>query len=308
MRIGRLLVSLGAGALLLACSSAGEPRPGQSGSEYMPPQPIPPGNPPRSHCPCTSLREQQQLRATVIAVEEFPEVGDLRYRLRVDAVLSPLPGDELAVGDEFGGYFSGALPCAGLQAEPIAPGSDVLAFFRRGLQDGVLCCDQLRCVDDCRREHGEAAQNEPELCDLPCADQTQAACAQHAQEALLHGNVVLLPWGDELVVGESEFGTASIAPADLPALTLDAQACEAAIEDRSDLLLPPQPEQPSAPSAPTAGSAPTPPTPPTPPSPSAAPPVAGSGVPAPPPPGTNPSMEASPPPAHPEEVRVRCAG
>ena len=317
MRVLPALV--GISMAMLACTNGGLPDPGQSGSEYegppvnMPPGPVNPGVPQPTHCPCTVLRDMQQLRATVTRVEDFPEVADRRYSLRVDAVLSPAldSAHELAVGDAFGGYWNGALPCAGMAAGPMAPGADVLAFYRRGLQDGVLCCERIACADDCPAELADDDgnnQSAPDPCEPLCEEQTEAACALHAEEAQMRGTVMLLPWGEELVVGENEFGTASIARSDLAALTLDQAACEAAIDDRSGALQPePEPvEQPAAPAPQPAGSAAQPSVPPVSTMP---PPSAPMGAPAmSPPPPVNPVMAAdAPPAAHPEEVRVRCA-
>ena len=77
---------------------------GQSGSEVIPPikkpdpnptpvdpgpQPVPPGIPPQPHCPCDGLREYQHIRATVVGVESFETITNLRrYALRVDEILS----------------------------------------------------------------------------------------------------------------------------------------------------------------------------------------------------------------------------
>src|SRR5262245_53261298 len=197
------LLGLGIAATMLACTSVGRPDPGQSGSEYEGPprmSPEPPGLPMRQHCPCAVLRDQQQLRATITAVEDFSDVGDHRYTLRVDELLaSAESGAELALGDAFGGYWSGALPCAGAVAEPLAVGAEVLAFYRRGLQDGALCCEYLGCVDGCRAEHGDT---EPDSCEPTCAQQTADGCAQYAHEAQMHGALTLFPWGDEFVVGD----------------------------------------------------------------------------------------------------------
>jgi hypothetical protein len=334
--------SLLIGTLVLASACAG-----QSGSEVidpqppgpdpMPPitdagpQPVPPGIPSVPHCPCDGLREQQQIRATVLAVETIAPFTNLwRYQLRAEEILSELPsnGDEPRVGDRFGGYWNGQLACGGEVQTPVDVGAQVLAFYRRGLQDGALCCEYLACSQACPSESEDDAEpgaSSPHAsCVQDCEGQSATACAEHREEAVMRGELLLIPWADELVVGESEHAAATITTADLPALTLARDACIAAIDDRYGTLHPPEP----APSADDAADddapvpgGPPPPTPPeampptdpeTPmmtPSASAATPdagTAGAGGDSPPQSG-NPSGEAvGPPPAHPEEVRVRC--
>src|ERR1700741_5258762 len=103
---------LASAVLLSACL-------GQSGSEVlrMPPNPnppmmnpdpnpIPPGVPPEPHCPCDGLREYQQLRATVLGVESFATITNLRrYTLRAEEILSGTERGEasLRASDRFGG-------------------------------------------------------------------------------------------------------------------------------------------------------------------------------------------------------------
>jgi hypothetical protein len=320
---------LASAALLSACL-------GQSGSEVikpptMTPSPNPapmmhppivaPGIPPQPHCPCDGLRDQQQIRATVLGVESFPELTNLRrYALRADEILSDADSGapSLQPGDRFGGYWQGELACGGELQPAIAVGTQVLAFYRRGWQDGQLCCEYIACSDDCPAEQESDGDENPanspqERCLQQCRTETADACAQHSEEAVMHGDLMLMPWGDEFVVGVSEHGQATIAEADLHALTLDRDACMGALDDRFDALHPQEPASqdidegddqatppPPAPATPPGQSPPapmsTPMTMPLPPAPSATPP-----------PGTNTAVApVGPPPAHPEELRVRC--
>ena len=323
---------LASAALLSACL-------GQSGSEVIKPptrtptpmdpdpHPIAPGIPPQPHCPCDGLRDQQQIRATVLGVEGFATITNLRrYALRAEEVLSDAQSGEASLqpGDRFGGYWQGELACGGELQAPIAVGTQVLAFYRRGWQDGELCCDYIACGDDCPTEQEGDDDKNPassphEACLQQCRTQTAGACAEHREEAVMHGDLMLMPWGDDFVVGVSEHGQATITESDLHALTFDRDACMSALDDRFDTLHPPEPPSQSAdeddskavpqhptPSTPPAQSPPasnpaTPMTlPQTPPPPSAATPPAT-------PPGTNTSsQEVGAPPAHPEEFRVRC--
>lgn len=315
---------------------------GQSGSEVERPPgrdplptPIDPGPmgpyvPPTPHCPCGMLRDMQQIRATITAVEDFPQVGQQRYMLRADEILSAaeVPSQALRAGDLFGGYYNDTLACGGMAA-PLAVDDEVVAFYRRGLQDGALCCDYIDCTDACRPENDEdSAQRKQEACETSCQTTTASACSEHRDEARLHGDLMLIPWGDELLVGESEFGTATIAPDDLPFLAGNAEACEAGIEDRFEQLTPPpndtdqsetEAPPPGSSSAQPPPASAVPPGTPTPPPPSTPlPPAEPSAMPAPAPmsgelptapPGANASTDGSGgPPPHPEEYRVRCAG
>src|SRR5262245_33667458 len=94
---------LASAVLLSACV-------GQSGSEYIPPpsgnpnpgnlpgRVPPPMIPPRPHCPCDGLRGGQQVRATVLGVEDFPPFVDLRrYELRAEEILSDTQSGEASL-------------------------------------------------------------------------------------------------------------------------------------------------------------------------------------------------------------------
>jgi hypothetical protein len=319
-------------SLLIATLALASACAGQSGSEAPPgpgpgpdldaggpPQPIPPGIPAAPHCPCDGLHDQQQIRATVLAVETIePFTNVWRYQLRAEELLSELPsnGDELRPGDHFGGYFHGQLVCGGEVQASFDAGAQVLAFYRRGLQDGVLCCEYLACSDACPSEgEGDAEQGPPvahQRCVQDCESETAAACAEHRDEAVMRGELLLIAWADALVVGRSEHGTATSTEAELASLTLDRNACMAAIEDRYEML---HPSEPASMDDNANDDAPASDEPPgtTPPNASAATPDAGmTSAPsdsAQPPPSqpTNPSTGGvGPPPAHPEEVRVRC--
>ena len=319
---------LASAVLLSACL-------GQSGSEVIPPikkpdpnptpvdpgpQPVPPGIPPQPHCPCDGLREYQHIRATVVGVESFETITNLRrYALRVDEILSDAQRGEASLrpGDHFGGYWQGELACGSQEQPVVAEGAQVLAFYRRGWQDGVLCCDYIACAGDCPEDEtsddGDPANSPLERCSSQCMTQTAEACAEHREEAVMHGDLMLVPWGDAFVVGRSEHGVATIAEADLHALTLDRDACMEALDDRYATLNPPEPQQPGAdidpaPRDPTPGPKPLPSEPP--PSPMTPTPMSMPQPPAsatPPPQGApSPASPAGPPPAHPEEIRVRC--
>jgi hypothetical protein len=333
-RLARLQQRFWCVALLAPLSAAGCA--GQSGSELGPkgsgpasahtdsgtPRTPPgdstaPGLPPRAHCPCDVYRDYQPIHAQVVASQAFPQVGTARYELLAKELLGPAPNppDELQVGDHFGGYWDGSLGCGG--RIQIRDGDDVLAFYRRGMQDGAVCCEYLACEEPClnaldaqRSNDDDATFNaKREQCEQDCRASSQAACALHHGEAQLRGELLLIPWGDDLVVGSNGQSQVSITLAQLTALQKPRNACVAELPDLSLVLNPAQPAAsgsdanaassaadggamlPAVPSA-TPAAGPTPVTPPS----------------APSTPASNPSGASSgPPPAGPEEVRVRCA-
>ena len=293
---------------VLACQD------GQSGSENndpkppfpMTPQPEPPGIPSAPHCPCGTTGGVPPIKARVVGAEEFPEVGQTRYRLVAEELFGESPG--VAVGDEFGGYSDGTLPCGG--EETIAIGDEVLALYTRGHQDDASCCEYIACSTDCQSlvtpDGDDAGRNQ---CEAACRDETATACAAHADEARLRGTLVLSLWGEQIAVGHSGSVTAKIDASEVPALALPIDECSEALEDLYPLLWESDPSDP-----PAAGPSPTPtapgasPEPPVPAPPATTPPPSATtpaGAPTPP---VNPSSPSGGPSvAHPEEVRVRCA-
>jgi hypothetical protein len=295
---------------VLACQD------GQSGSEnndpkppFPMPGPMPPGIPGTPHCPCGTTGGVPPIKARVVGSEAFPEVGQTRYRLVAEELFGEIPG--VAVGDEFGGYSDGNLPCGG--AAPIAIGDEVLALYTRGHQDDASCCEYIACSTDCQSlvtpDGDDAGRNQ---CEAACRDETATACAAHADEARLRGTLVLSLWGEQIAVGHSGSVTATIDVSDVPALALPMEECTEVLEDLYPLLWESDPSEP----APAPGPSPTPtpaepgasPEPPVPAPPATTPPPSATtpaGTPAPP---VNPSSPSGGPSvAHPEEVRVRCA-
>jgi hypothetical protein len=320
--------------LAMVCGMAACDDAGQSGSEVMHPSGAPPvdepptsvpGLPPQPHCPCDGLRQMQPIRAKIVSTQAFPAVSTVRYELVVEQLLGPDPfaRNELAVGDHFGGYWNGQLACGG--SIELAVGAEVLAFHRRGRQDGVECCDYIACSDPCRAlpsaQDDQSPTSEFGRCDAACETSTHDACAQHQQEALLHGELMLTPWADALLVGESEGRQVSIRVDQLGALQREREACIQELPDLWPMLRPqvaeatPSNEQ-IADAAHDAGmslvaqpppstlarppSTPLPPVPST----SALPPSGGPTLPS----AVNTaSVAPEGPPAGPEEIRVRCA-
>jgi hypothetical protein len=303
--------------LAILCCVAACDDAGQSGSEVMKPPGFtptpgaPPGVPPEPHCPCDGLRQMQPIRAKIVSAVAFPAVSTTRYELVAEQILGPdfLDRNELAVGDHFGGYWSGQLACGG--TIELAVGAEVLAFHRRGRQDGLECCDYIACSTHCRALP-DANEDQGPLsafarCENDCETSTQDACAQHRQEALLHGELMLTPWADALLVGEN----ISIRLDQLGALQLERDACISQLPN----LRPPaatgegEPVRDAAPAtgmtaAPPLPAAPVPAQQPPPsPIPTPLPPVSAT-----PPSGVN-TADVAPggPPAGPEEIRVRCA-
>ncbi len=292
---------------VLACQD------GQSGSEnndpkppLVTPEPQPPGIPSIPHCPCGTTGGMAPIRARVLGAEPFADVGVTRYRLVAEQLFGEVDG--VAQGEEFGGYFDGTLMCGGEQ--PIEVGDEVLALYLRGTQDSDSCCEYIACSVDCQAlvtEQGDGAGREQ--CQEECKVETATACAAHADEARLRGTLVLSLWGEQIAVGRAGSQVASIDASDVPLLALPREECEAELDDRYPLLMtsdasvpappPPGPTQTPTPNPTPPATTPTPPA--TTPPPSA---TAPSGAPT---PTVNPSTPAGPPPAHPEEVRVRCA-
>jgi hypothetical protein len=302
---------------IVCCMAAACDDAGQSGSEVMkPPMDAPapgeqtPGQPPRlppePHCPCDGLRQMQPIRAKIVDAVAFPAISAVRYELVAEQLLGPDPLglNELAVGDHFGGYWNGQLACGG--TIELAVGAEVLAFHRRGRQDGLECCDYIACSDRCRALPGADQDQSPTSaygqCESACETTTHDACAQHRREALLHGELMLTPWSEMPQVGDN----LNIRLDQLDALQLDREACVSALPN---LRPPPAASETSVEQTPiqsvtvapppAPGTTPLMPPPPPPPS-AAAPPL---------PTGLNVAQVANgPPPAGPEEIRVRCTG
>ncbi len=315
---------------------------GQSGSELLPPPSIAPMAPPNPHCPCDSFRQWQPIRAAVVSVQPFGVQS--RYELLATEVLAPDPlgRSEVVASSRFGGYWDGRLGCEGISRAALAPGDEVLAFYRRGTQDTTACCELFACEAVCYREIGQDASNSARLdgCRMDCVASTQAECGQHRVEAGMRGELMLLPWAEALVVGASDEAVVSIARDQLASLQKERAQCTAEISDLRMALHPSLFGQGAGAPTPAAdpdagtrdgGEAVTPPAPSNPPSgatPSDAGAHAGSAAPPGPPcckplppsadagsgaqpsntPGTNPTSSADPPPpSGPEDPRVRCA-
>ncbi|HKP59821.1 MAG TPA: hypothetical protein VJV78_24020 [Polyangiales bacterium] len=294
---------------------------GQSGSEAIPRDPmtptrppamVPPGIPPRPHCPCGGYPQSLVVRAQVVGAETFPQVSTVRYELVAQEILGqdPLGRDEIQVSDHFGGYWSGQLGCGGT-AEAAKVGDVVLAFYQRGRQDGQECCEYIACT-------GQCAGSKVDACQESCETTTHDVCAQHSEEAVMRGQLMLIPWGDKLVVGKNSHkgNSVSIDQSQIASLTKPRDECMSELPDLFDELYPPQPppEPPSEPASSAAGSgaSTTPHGQPLPPAGSAASPMTPPPLPSTPPPLMPAQMNtatrtATPPPAGPEEVRVRCA-
>jgi hypothetical protein len=231
----------------------------------------------------------------------------VRYELVAEQLLGPDPlgRDELAVGDHFGGYWNGQLACGG--TIELAVGAEVLAFHRRGRQDGVECCDYIACSNRCRALPSANEDQGPTSafaqCEAQCETSTHDACAQHQQEALLHGELMLTAWADAPLVGDD----IHIGLDQLGALQLERDAC---IQQLPNLRPPAAMSQPVGDASNATGMTAVP-------SPSPAPPPSLTPAPVPPAaaPATLPAaglntaqVASSGPPAGPEEIRVRCVG
>jgi MYXO-CTERM domain-containing protein len=149
-------------------------------------------------------------------------LDDQRVELELVEVLSHRLLTPIGPGDVLAGSFDGKLACGG-QAN-VTIGSEVLAFWQGPFTDPAPEC---AAYATCRREHCGLFQNSPlsaadewRTCDADCSRATHAACIEQPRDALLRGDVRLVPWTDPL-----SFGSEDSLPAQDALLLLDRNTC-----------------------------------------------------------------------------------
>ena len=144
-------------------------------------------------CACTATSDGTALlRATLQAID------DCTARARVDEVLSP--GDaRVTAGDVVGG----ALPGFGGRGQglDLGVGDDVLVVYTRGTQDGESCTEYAQCLGKKCAGQSDSARDGGVDCFAACTSDTRAACAAHAEDARLGGQLVIARDGNNLVFG-----------------------------------------------------------------------------------------------------------
>jgi len=195
------LITLGA---LFGCT-------GQSGTE--------PGCDDPTHCICklTDRMSPNPLRATVTGIE------GTHIELRIDEVFDPsTQPPSIMEGVTIGGTVEscGTMPV-------LASGTQTLAFYSRGTQDGPTCPELLACIErDCGAPPEEgpdylARAAEYDRCATECQTEKADACAARSTEAMLNGRLELAVqttdgWnfglddeGQEIQIGLDEVGLLS---------------------------------------------------------------------------------------------------
>jgi len=165
------------------------------------------------HCPCTWHSGSAYLpaRATVTLVE----AGRLQATLDEWLVEgSSERTDGVGLGVEVGGAWSGKLPC-GDQPADVAAGDAVLLLYRRGDADRSGCAEYRRCSLDRCGDGPTGDGAEWDRCDSECLSETSEVCDTHLEEALLGGEVVVVPWADPLVLGSGPNGRVTLGLADI---------------------------------------------------------------------------------------------
>jgi hypothetical protein len=168
-------------------------------------------------CACAATSDRSVLlRATLQSID------DCSARARVDAVLSPA-NPALASGDIVGGALPGFGECG--QGLDLAAGDDVLLVYTRGTQDGESCAAYAQCIDEQCAKQPEPARDAGGDCFATCVEDTRAACAAHADEARLGGQLVIARYGNNLVFGYEATDAAITLPKSEIDRLLDAIAC-----------------------------------------------------------------------------------
>jgi hypothetical protein len=145
-------------------------------------------------CVCTASSEHAVLlRATLQAYD------GCMARARIDEVLSPAQA-AVAAGDVVGGMLPGFGDCG--RGIDFSVDDSVLLVYTRGTQDGDNCAEQVQCIaQQCDKRPVPASDSGD--CFAQCAKETRAACAAHADEARLGGQLVVAQDGDVVVFGSA---------------------------------------------------------------------------------------------------------
>jgi hypothetical protein len=168
-------------------------------------------------CPCAASSEHAVLlRATLQAID------DCTARARIDEVLSPAQ-PALASGDVVGGSLPTFGHCG--QGLDLSAGDDVLIVYVRGTQDAESCVEYGQCIETQCAKQPEPARDGGVDCFAACAKDTRAACAAHADEARLGGQLVVARYGRNLVFGYEATDAAITLPKSEMDRLLDAGAC-----------------------------------------------------------------------------------
>lgn len=170
-------------------------------------------------CACAATSDHTVLlRATLEAID------DCSARARIDEVLAPAHTD-LVRGDIVGGARSAIGGCGhGLD---LVVGDAVLVVYTRGMQDGDSCVEYAQCAAKSCAEAPTPASDGGADCSAQCAAETRAACAAHADEARLGGQLVVARDGDNVVFGyEPNDAVISLPKSEIDRL-LDPATCNA---------------------------------------------------------------------------------
>lgn len=166
-------------------------------------------------CACAASSEHAMLlRATLQTIDACTA------RARIDEVLSPT-SSELTSGDVVGGALPGFGYCG--QGIRFAAGDEVLLVYTRGTQDGESCAEYAECVGK-QCDAPEPARDGGD-CFATCLADTRAACAAHADEARLGGQLVIAQYGNNLLFGYEPTDAAISLPKTEIDRLLDANAC-----------------------------------------------------------------------------------
>jgi hypothetical protein len=173
-------------------------------------------------CACTASSEHAVLlRATL----QFYDL--CMARARVDEVLSPAQAAVMP-GDVVGGTLPGFGKCG--RGIDFSVGDSVLLVYTRGTQDGENCAEQVQCIaQQCDKR--PAPESDGGDCFAQCAKDTRAACAAHADEARLGGQLVVARDADSVVM----FGDAISIPKSEIDRVLDPGMCSEWFMQHGDL-------------------------------------------------------------------------
>lgn len=121
--------------------------------------------------------------------------------------------DDLVLGDTVGGAVRTTLGCGSDPASTPAVGEEVFVAYERGGSDRYPDCAEYRtctttkCGAPPTHDDGSAW----DACDGQCVTDSRSACSAHRAQALVTGNLVVLPKTDPQVLGDEPVPAAELA-------------------------------------------------------------------------------------------------
>jgi hypothetical protein len=158
----------------------------------------------------------------IVTVEVQSEPGACFVGEVVELISDGAKNSDVSVGDAIGGMVS-----LFYTSSPPSVGDTVTAQYMRGSQDGITCPEYVGCsAEECSSFNHETQAEEFDACDTACLEDTREACAAHADDTALGGNVQVSSMAGDLVEIEWLGGTYEFSHSELLADTCGSSFAE----------------------------------------------------------------------------------